>query len=114
MSLETRKEKIFYQVIVPIVGAVLGAITATWFQSASIDRAQLQDVIQLLRDPSLTAPQKLQALELYKEITDRPWSIIRSLVSMLTMTVAIAVGAMVAGGFFTKGRNYTPERDSDA
>ncbi|HMG46806.1 MAG TPA: hypothetical protein VK614_05045 [Allosphingosinicella sp.] len=102
MSLETRKEKFLYQVVVPVIGAILGAIAATWFQSASIDKAQLQDVIHLLRDPLLTAPQKLQALEVYKEITDRPWSIIRSLVTTLTMTISIAIGAMVAGGFFMR------------
>jgi hypothetical protein len=102
MALESRRDKLIYGGFVPIIGAVAGAIAATWFQTASLDQAQLDDVITLLKDPSLTAQQKLQALEIYREITDRPWELIRSLTTTFTMTVSVIVGALVFGGFFTK------------
>jgi len=102
MSLETRKDKLIYGIAVPIIGAILGAIVATWIQASTIDKAQLADVVSLLKDPQLTAQQKIQALQMYREITDRPWGIIRSLTSMLTSAAMFAVGALVVGGYFRK------------
>lgn len=102
MSLESKRERFVYQGLIPVIAAIVGAIAATWVQSANIDQAQLSDVVSMLKDPALSADQKLQALNLYKEITDRPWAILRSLTTMLTMSVSIAVGAAVAGGFFIK------------
>jgi hypothetical protein len=103
MALETTKEKLIWQGLVPIVGAVIGAIVATWFQAATIDKAQLADVVALLKDPSLTGPQKISALEIYKEITDRPWSVLRSLVSVGTVLGA-AIGFAYA--FRLQNRPY--------
>ena len=102
MSIESRKERILYQAVVPIAAAILGAIAATWFQSAIIDKTQLADIVHLLKDPQLTAQQKLQGLNIYKEITDRPWSVIRSLVSYLGLSVSMGIGAAVAGGWFQR------------
>jgi hypothetical protein len=92
MAIEGRRDTVIYKVIVPISGAVLGAVIATWIRSASIDNAQLKDILIMIQDSSLTGSQKLQALQLYREITDRPWSILRSLVSSLTV-VAGMIGA---------------------
>jgi ABC-type uncharacterized transport system permease subunit len=102
MSLESRRERLIYQGAIPVVAAIAGAMAATWFQSASIDQAQLHDVVALLQDPKLTSAQKLQALEIYKEITDRPWGIIRSLTSTLTTAAIFVLTALVMGGFFRK------------
>lgn len=102
MRLETKRQRLLYQGLVPIAAAIIGAISATWFQSTSIDQAQLNDVISLIGDPKLSSEQKLQALELYREITDRPWAIIRSLVTAFTMTLSVVVGALVFGGYFNK------------
>ena len=102
MSLETPKERLLYQGAVPILAAMAGAVAATWFQSVTFDNAQIADVITLLKDPTLSADQKLQALKMYQDITDRPWSVVRSLVTTLTMTISVAVGALVVGGFFNR------------
>ncbi len=101
---ETGKQRLFWQGVVPIVGAIIGAVCATWFQATTIDQAQLSDVVALLKEPQLNAQQKIQALEIYKEISDRPWSIVRSLVSTFTMAVSVCVGALVFGGVFDKYR----------
>jgi hypothetical protein len=104
MALESSKERLFWQGVVPIVGAVIGAVCATWFQASTIDQAQLSDVIALLKDPQLSAQQKIQALEIYKEISDRPWSVVRSLVNTFTLTVSVVIGALIYGGIFDKHR----------
>ena len=90
MAIEGRRDTIIYKIIVPVAGAVAGALAASWFRAASIDNAQLSDVIALIKDPVLSASQKLQALNIYKEITDRPWAIVRSLTSAAT-TLAIVL-----------------------
>ena len=95
MAIEGRRDAIIYKIVVPVVGAIAGAIVATWLGAANADNAQLSDVVSLLKDPSLSAQQKLQALEIYKDITDRPWSVIRSLVTTLTV-VGGAIGMAYA------------------
>jgi hypothetical protein len=101
---ESQRSRVFFQAIVPIsaavIGGLVGAIATTWVQAGNSDAAQMDTVVALLKDVSLTSQQKLQALETYKEISDRPWAIIRSLTSSLTSAVAIAIGAMIAGGVF--------------
>jgi hypothetical protein len=98
MAIEGRRDTIIYKLIVPITGAILGAIAATWFRAASFDAAQLQDIVMLIKDDSLTGAQKTQALEIYKEITDRPWSIVRSLVASFSFAVAALIGLWAARG----------------
>jgi uncharacterized membrane protein len=92
MALNTTREKLIWQGVVPIVGAIVGAVVATWFQASTIDKAQLADIIVLLKDPQLTAQQKIQALEIYREITDRPWSLVKGLASSLLGILAVSVG----------------------
>jgi ABC-type uncharacterized transport system permease subunit len=91
VALESPTEKIIYGLVVPILAAVIGALVATWFGAASVDHAQVQDVVGLLKDPNLSGPQKLKALEIYKEITDRPWGLARTLVTTATI-IAAAIG----------------------
>jgi hypothetical protein len=64
VALDTTRDKLLWQGVIPVAGAILGAVVATWFQASTIDTAQLSDVIALLKDPQLTAQQKLQALEI--------------------------------------------------
>jgi hypothetical protein len=37
----------------------------------------------VLGDTKLTGPEKLKALEVYREVTDRPWAIMRTLMTAL-------------------------------
>jgi hypothetical protein len=102
MGIETRRDKLIYHGFIPVLGAILGAIAATWFQSANLDNSQLHYVVTLLKDPALSAQEKLQALEIYKEITDRPWSVIRSIVTFFGISLGSLIGAMTVGGFFSR------------
>ena len=85
--LQPTREKLLYQVMVPVVAALLGVIAGAIFQLFTLDKAQPVDVMSLLKDPAFSPAQKLQALNAYKEITDRPWAIIRSLVGIFTFVV---------------------------
>ncbi|WP_143051844.1 hypothetical protein [Sphingomonas palmae] len=100
--LESKRDKILYQVVVPVATALLGAAAGAVFQAVTLDKAQISDVIALLKDPALTAAQKLQALAVYKEITDRPWAIIRTFSGAITFAVPTVLMAMVVGGQFQR------------
>ena len=102
MAIDSRRDRVIFHGIVPVLGAILGAIAATWFQSSNLDHAQLDDVMKLIKDQSLSPQQKLQALEIYKEITDRPWSLIRSVVSYFGIALGSIIGALTVGGFFSR------------
>ena len=102
MSLETKRERLIYQGAISVIAAIAGALAATWFQSANVDQAQLADIVKLISDPKLTAEQKIQALSLYKEITDRPWLIMRNLATTLGFAIMWGIGAAAAGGYFRK------------
>ena len=106
LTKEEKREAFLYKILVPIVGAILAAMVGTvvliWFRSANMDNAQLKDVMVLIKDPQLNASQKLQALSIYKEITDRPWSILRSLLMFLGFSISSVIGALTVGGFFNR------------
>ena len=90
------------KVLVPIIGSVVGAIAATWFQASALDQAQLADVVELLKDPAMDATQKVKALEIYQNITDRPWSLMRSLITSLTIFMPMFLMALLYRGYFDR------------
>ena len=100
MANEDRRQQIITQWVVPITAAIIGGIAGSVFQAASFDNAQVSDIISVLKDPALSADQKMKALEVYQAITDRPWSIIRSLVTYLGVALGSVVGALTVGGYF--------------
>ena len=106
LTKEEKREAFLYKILVPIVGAILAAMVGTvvliWFRSANMDNAQLKDVMVLIKDPQLNASQKLQALSIYKEIPDRPWSILRALLMFLGFSISSVIGALTVGGFFNR------------
>jgi hypothetical protein len=85
-----------------LLTTILGAILAAIFQAVTFDQAQLSDITALLRDEGLSATQKIQALNTYKEITDRPWSVIRSIVTTASIMLPMFLMALVYRGFFDK------------
>ena len=100
MALESRREKIIYYGVVPVVGAVLGAIAASIYAGMAADQSQLMELRAIIQDSSMTGAQKLQALEMYREMTDRPWSVVRSLVGILAVSVglfAFDIGRRIRG-----------------
>ncbi|MCH4894140.1 hypothetical protein GO308_13535 [Sphingomonas sp. SFZ2018-12] len=84
MSIETTREKILYLAIVPIVAAAAGAFITSLIQGQTCLPAAGADLLTILKDRSLNGEQKLQALELYSQITGRPWTIVSSVTGTIT------------------------------
>jgi hypothetical protein len=91
MSLETRKEKIIFLALVPVIAAVCGALATAIFTNTSCQLGPGTDFVTVLSNQALTGDQKLKALEIYQTVTDRPWGLVRSLLSIL----AVVTGALV-------------------
>jgi hypothetical protein len=94
MALETRRERIIYLGVIPIVGAVLGALAAAIFQIMSSPTAGLPSAVEVLRDQFLSSADKIRLLEMIKEVGDRPWSLLRSLFFCLTFLVGVRAPAI--------------------
>ena len=102
MADESRRQNLIKHWVVPIAAAVIGGIAGSFVQATIFDSAQLSDIISVLKDPALAADQKIRALEIYEEITDRPWSIIRSLVTFSGMALGTVIGSLIVGGYFQR------------
>jgi hypothetical protein len=89
MSLETRRERVIYLGVVPVVGAILGAVATSIFQIATGPGADFPTAIEVMKDASLSSADKLEVLKMIKEVSDRPWSVIRTLLTSLTFLVGI-------------------------
>lgn len=100
MALETTREKIIYGALVPLSASVLTALATVVFTGDACQLAPGTDFLTILQNQRLSGPEKMKALELYTSVTDRPWSVVRSLTSMTT----ILVGAWVAMWAFNTQR----------
>ena len=102
MSEQSRGQQIVKNWVVPVCAAVVGGIAGSFVQATSFDTAQVSDIVAVMKDPALTADQKLQALQIYEKITDRPWSIIRSLLTYFSIALGSLIGALTVGGYFQR------------
>jgi hypothetical protein len=102
MTDESRRQQLIKQWVVPIAAAIIGGVAGSFVQATSFDSAQVSDIVSVLKDPALSAEQKMRALEVYQEITDRPWSIIRSLVTFLGIALGTVIGSLIVGGYFQR------------
>ena len=102
MADENPRQRFVTLWVVPIVTAIIGGVAGSLFQATSFDNAQISDIVSVLKDPALLAEQKLKALEIYQQITDRPWSILRSIMTYLGVALGSVIGALTVGGFFQR------------
>jgi hypothetical protein len=89
MTLESRREKVIYLGLVPVVAAILGSLATAIFQIAATPSSEFPTAIEILKDPLLGNAEKVKLLEMVKEIGDRPWSVIRTLTTSLTFIVGV-------------------------
>ena len=100
MSIETRRERIIYFALVPLIAAVLGALATAIFtgQGCAIDTPN--SVVDILGSSGLSSAEKMKALEVYREVSDRPWSLVRSLTTLLFVLLgasAFAIAERIRG-----------------
>jgi hypothetical protein len=94
MSLGTRKEKIVFLGLVPILAAVGGALATVLLSGDSCRLGPGTDFMTVLRDSSLTGPEKIKALEVYRDVTGRPWAVISALISVGAVSIGIFAWAI--------------------
>ena len=87
MTLETRKEKVIFYAIVPIAAAVAGAVVTNFIQGTTCLPEGGADMVAIIKDSTMSGPDKLKALQIYKDITARPWDKIGSVITLLFFVV---------------------------
>jgi hypothetical protein len=85
MSLESRREKIVFFGIVPVAAAICGSLITVLFTNSSCQLGPGTDFVSVLGSSGLTGDQKLKALEIYQNVTERPWNVVKSLVMILML-----------------------------
>lgn len=76
---ESRRDKILYLGIVPIAAAMAGAFVSNVLGSGVCGPGSDLDVASILQSSNLSGPDKLKALEIYREISGRPWNFLDTL-----------------------------------
>ena len=98
MTIETRREKLLFYGVVPVMAAVAGALAAS-YATGSACPAPPPDLTSIISDATLSGPEKLKALEIYEKISDRPWDIARSFMSAFFICLGlfgVAIGQRIA------------------
>jgi hypothetical protein len=96
VAIESTREKLIFYALVPIVAAAAGALVTNLIQGQQCLPASGDDLITILKDQSMTAPQKLQALEVYKEVTGRPWSVVATISGSIMAIGGVAIGLLLS------------------
>lgn len=97
MSIETNREKLLFYAVVPIIAAAAGAFVTSMIQGQTCLPEGGADLLAILKDGTMTGEQKLKALEVYKEVTGRPWSLIGSVSASI-----FAIGGFMAAYLATR------------
>ena len=99
---ENRLDKIIFLGVVPVLAAVLGAVAGALMQAQSCSVVGASEIRELLQNAQMNGVQKLDFMKTYLELTDRPWSIARSVINFLTFSGTIIVGYFFVSGNFKR------------
>jgi hypothetical protein len=99
MAVETTREKVLYYALVPVIAAAAGAFITSILQGQTCLPAGGADLVAILKDNTMSGAQKLQALEVYKDVTGRPWSVISSVSGSI-----MGIGGFLAAYLATRSR----------
>lgn len=94
MKFETRKERIILLGIIPIAAAVRGSAATVFFGGSSCQLGPGTDFMSVLQTSGMSGEEKMKVLELYRDVSDRPWSLMRSLVGILAVSCGMLVWAL--------------------
>lgn len=97
---ETTRDRVIYLGVIPLLAAVSGSAIGALVQAQSCSVIGASEIRTLLENAQMTGAQKLAFMKDYLELTDRPWGIVRSIVSLITMGASAALGIYAATGGF--------------
>lgn len=99
---ESKKDRIIFLGIIPILAAICGGAAGALIQAQSCSVVGATELRALIENAQMTGTQKLEFMKLYTSITDRPWEIVRSIVTYSAAASASLIGLFAAGGGFQK------------
>lgn len=99
---ETKIDRIVYLGAIPLLAAVAGSAVGALLQAQSCSVIGVSEIRALLENAQLSGPQKLDFMKLYMELTDRPWSVVRSIVTTFTLLSSTALAYYAATGGFRR------------
>jgi hypothetical protein len=100
---ETTKDRVIYLGVIPVLAAVLGSVGGALFQADSCSVTGIGELQALVQNAQLTGAQKIEFMKQYMELTDRPWSVARSVVSYTAGFCMAALGLFAGSGGFRRG-----------
>ena len=90
----TKRERIILYGAVPIAAAIIGAIVTAMITHKSGDAANAASIAQIAIDKTMTAPEKLKALELINKNDQQFYDLIRSLFTFLLVPITAIAWAV--------------------
>ena len=99
---ETKLDRFIYMGAVPLLAAMLGGVAGALLQAQSCSIVGASEIKALLENAQLNGAQKVQFMKDYLELTDRPWSLARSVVTFVTSAGTLALGFFAASGGFSR------------
>lgn len=99
---ETKLDRVIYMGAVPLLAAMLGGVAGALLQAQSCSIVGASEIKALLENAQLNGAQKIQFMKDYLELTDRPWSLARSVVTFVTSAGTLALGFFAASGGFSR------------
>ena len=87
----TNRDKIIFYGLIPIFAAAIGAVIAGLIQAQNCSVPNTLQLSEIIRASNLTGKEKFEALRIYSDITDRPWSFVRSIFFALIPIVGVLV-----------------------
>lgn len=82
MAFETKRERLIYFGFVPIIAACAGALATALFSGQACSPGS-ETLVTIMTNSSLSGPEKLKALQIYQDLADKPWALVRSLTMLL-------------------------------
>jgi hypothetical protein len=84
----------------PLLAAVSGSAVGALMQAQSCSVIGASEIRTLVENAQMTGAQKLAFMKDYLELTDRPWGIVRSIISFITFGGSSMLGLYAATGGF--------------
>lgn len=99
---ERKIDRVFYLGVIPVLAGVIGSVVGALMQAQSCSVVGATEIKSLLENAQLNGQQKIQFMQDYLQLTDRPWVLARNVVTFLTFTGSAMVGLFIASGGFKR------------
>lgn len=99
---ERTRDRVIFLGVVPILAAVAGSAFGALMQAQACSVVGATEIKALLENAQLNGAQKLEFMQQYMQLTDRPWSLARSVMTILTFSTGAAIAWLTFSGGFRR------------